>query len=956
MAQILRPPIRLSQNEIDYILANERAKWRNFRIQQVRAQSREEAFRIREAGRKEEENQKERIKKNENAKWEAEKQKKLDKLEKKLQNDLQDIGKAHESAQIENEALQAFNNRRKNDNIVAAKRGRKALLTLDKEKSLASETHYATRLTKKRVMQKEKKRAARISKLPTPVKIKARKKTNIKPPKKVMFHEAGTFTTSSYVPSKVKIISGKESAERENEKYEEMKALKMQEEEEKRKKIEERGKLAMKREKTKEMYSNLMNQLNEAEENQELSDYLKGDENIDSLGIENYLRREREADAAAAEEKVKKLLSEDLDTIPIKLVTDSSKEETESSMEKFFNINVETSNSDKSVSVQDEVDNIQSQVKSPLLQSKDIHFDNIQSQVKSPLLQSKDIHFKETVPVHKIPIIREKFLVRVPLSDQSESITPHSTEKSETSPESCKGESSFEEHKIKSKVRSSSEGSFKETLSIGEKTESDAATSYQNLPQKENKNLISKGKPHSKVRISPSSTSSGITSYLEPPPTVTGSELNNDLWKNLKDIKERNRRLESILTKLQKEEAKSSSTSTTDSKENLSSFKTPPKIYTETLKDEGLGVKPVTKREKFEYNKKKVLEIYMRRLLQMKRDELKEISASTVEGSGISVNSSDSNLLELLQVMNLSSSDSTLSTTPTITSDLLNRLSKISFSPSDISTPIPSTLNTVASDHKVPSLQTSSFSPLQTDNSEHASQSMIGIDMKKQILLRLVELQKLKQECIRKTKLALLNQNTSAEENQKSTQGSRSQNEIVSEASGSSLGWGSNNYETPPREISTQSWSEFSDFPFQRQQQQQQRDATDSVLKERIHKEPLGFGEYDDSVESCLDLSKIQSGSYHENFNQYVSLEKEIKALEESARKLKATMEPDKISIGEKSQVSHVPVSQRDASSSSFSSLPDMDQIIRRIGLGWAHSMATKMDKAEEVRSSDCTE
>ncbi|KAB7496149.1 Centrosomal protein [Armadillidium nasatum] len=382
-----------------------------YKVTLVRAQSREEAFRIREAGRKEEENQKERIKKNENAKWEAEKQRKLDKLEKKLQNDLQDIGKAHESAQIENEALQAFNNRRKNDNIVAAKRGRKALLTLDKEKSLATETHYAARLTKKRVMQKEKKRAARISKLPTPVKIKARKKTTLKPPKKVMFHEAGTFTTSSYVPSKVKIvkekkfdqISGKESAERENEKYEEIKALKMQEEEEKRKKIEERGKLALKREKTKEMYSNLMKQLNEVEENQELSDYLKGDENIDSLGIENYLRKE---------------------------LSESSKEETESSMEKFFNINVETSNSDKSVSVQDEVD-------------------NIQSEIKSPLLQSKDIHFKETVPVHKIPFIREKFLVRVPLSDQSESITPHSTEKSEASPESCKGESSFEEHKMK---------------------------------------------------------------------------------------------------------------------------------------------------------------------------------------------------------------------------------------------------------------------------------------------------------------------------------------------------------------------------------------------------------------------------------------------------------------------------------------------------------------------------
>lgn len=126
-------------------------------------------------------------------------------------------------------------------------------------------------------------------------------------------------------------------------------------------------------------------------------------------------------------------------------------------------------------------------------------------------------------------------------------------------------------------------------------------------------------------------------------------------------------------------------------------------------------------------------------------------------------------------------------------------------------------------------------------------------------------------------------------------------------------------------------------------------------MKEQRNEKSLGLGEYNDPVESFLDASKTQGSIYHDSI-QFVSLEKEIKALADSAQKLKAAMETNKTSNGEYSQVSLAPVSHHGASSSSFSSLPDMDQVIRRIGLGWARSMATKMDKAEEVRTSDCTE
>lgn len=98
---------------------------------------------------------------------------------------------------------------------------------------------------------------------------------------------------------------------------------------------------------------------------------------------------------------------------------------------------------------------------------------------------------------------------------------------------------------------------------------------------------------------------------------------------------------------------------------------TPITTYLERLKEEGTGKKPITRKEKFEHQKRELIQYYIQRLLQRGEHE-GELSGSTVEGSGLSVSSLGS-LLSYLdgekekdQPTDLpsTSSSATLSSTP----------------------------------------------------------------------------------------------------------------------------------------------------------------------------------------------------------------------------------------------------------------------------------------------------
>ncbi|KAF2354071.1 hypothetical protein FHG87_015174 [Trinorchestia longiramus] len=70
---------------------------------------------------------------------------------------------------------------------------------------------------------------------------------------------------------------------------------------------------------------------------------------------------------------------------------------------------------------------------------------------------------------------------------------------------------------------------------------------------------------------------------------------------------------------------------------SFSSVTTPVRMYREEVKEDGSGERPLRKRDKFELQKRIVLQNYIKRLLDTRRSDV--LSSSSVEGSGIDVSS-----------------------------------------------------------------------------------------------------------------------------------------------------------------------------------------------------------------------------------------------------------------------------------------------------------------------------
>lgn len=93
---------------------------------------------------------------------------------------------------------------------------------------------------------------------------------------------------------------------------------------------------------------------------------------------------------------------------------------------------------------------------------------------------------------------------------------------------------------------------------------------------------------------------------------------------------------------------------------------TPVRVYSENVKQDGTGRRPMRKRDKFELQKKLVVENYVKRLLQTKQSELAQLTQSTVDGSAIDVSSSRV-LNKLMQVdTSVSVTDSSADAGPSI--------------------------------------------------------------------------------------------------------------------------------------------------------------------------------------------------------------------------------------------------------------------------------------------------
>lgn len=137
------------------------------------------------------------------------------------------------------------------------------------------------------------------------------------------------------------------------------------------------------------------------------------------------------------------------------------------------------------------------------------------------------------------------------------------------------------------------------------------------------------------------------TEYLSPPSHLPSKGYSHeDTVENLRRITEHRQKIASLLDKLP-----------VKSHQRTSNFSTPTSMYTEKLKGEGSGQRPLKKKQKFELKKKEIIQHYINELLKMKGDDLLQISASTVEGSGLTI----SCMSAFLKAMEKTGDDSTLS-------------------------------------------------------------------------------------------------------------------------------------------------------------------------------------------------------------------------------------------------------------------------------------------------------
>ena len=276
-------------------------------------------------------------------------------------------------------------------------------------------------------------------------------------------------------------------------------------------------------------------------------------------------------------------------------------------------------------------------------QSKDIE----ELKISHPQLvkekKAHNIHFKETVPIHALPDVHSKFQRKSDISPEQEQ-SPVSSDSEEYL------EFSRRLHKLQSCESSSSEDSLQLHIRLKKLLdECYTSTSSPNNPKNTlsyetlKKNLDSRlqeCKSSSESLQSPCSTisgssSSGSTVYKELPECIPEVKDYDAIKENLRKLEENRKRLLKLgLSKKEEGAAK------------ISSFKTPPKFYSEDIKMDTSNEKMLSRRKRGEMLKKQLLENYMKRLLQLKKEQLD--SESSVEDSGIEMNTVEySKLLHL---------------------------------------------------------------------------------------------------------------------------------------------------------------------------------------------------------------------------------------------------------------------------------------------------------------------
>ncbi|KAK3885276.1 hypothetical protein Pcinc_010496 [Petrolisthes cinctipes] len=693
--------LRPSPNEVEETLREEKQKWRIFRMQQVREQAREEAQRVLSGVRNQESHIKLNMKQDLNLKWQEKKRKEVQRLQREFEENTRTIGQAHKLAEQQPDVEKVLAERQQHNKQVAAQRGQEAR-KVEKDQ-MNQQKHEKERLLQQRqeAVNKEKLRAARVANLPTPQAFKM-KKPVVKKVAKVQLHEAGTFTTTTYIPSNVNIEKeiwstvpdARMAAEREAAVQVEKEKAKMKEAEEEERKRKERGQKALAKVRVIRLAQELVAGLDDAQRRHQLSAYF-GDAPPTVFEVEvRDAKQQREMEKAVERileephsptpdeqpplspdlshgleeydssimESDRQILSSQQKSHDLKSLLEHMKRRKNRLLKGLYNTLLDEQITDEEYDQEDspqytddmipqrshDIDRPEAPHHTETVHDKEdsdmssilphTSTGNSNSELGStdytgppstllPRTQgekrerrSDDIHLAETVPVDLLPLHR--------ITTKSSS-NIHRVKDPPLMPQESESfeELTSEDININIELSAGSSGSTLKTVTTFDE------------------NISRPGSPVPQVSEISSTDYNSLPSSLP-----THSATLQELEKNLQKIQEQRRRTQRLLdSKLDRRHQEASHQNST------------PSTYTEKLKGEGSGQRPLKRKVKLEMQKKKLLQYYVKKLLDMKKDELENISTSTVEGSGLSM-SSLSSLLETWQRYSSNESSVTVTT------------------------------------------------------------------------------------------------------------------------------------------------------------------------------------------------------------------------------------------------------------------------------------------------------
>ncbi|XP_047247380.1 uncharacterized protein cep295 isoform X2 [Girardinichthys multiradiatus] len=161
--------LRLSPNEEARIIREELERRRKLRIQQVREQQREIALQIRQEVEQRRQHELRQLEEQLREDWERQQKEKLQTLQSFYQESLQLLGQSHRNAK-ENEPDPAAAAQREEENHAKAEeRYREALKELKIQRIKEQEKQKQSINVRKKVLQKEKERSAKVASLPPPI-------------------------------------------------------------------------------------------------------------------------------------------------------------------------------------------------------------------------------------------------------------------------------------------------------------------------------------------------------------------------------------------------------------------------------------------------------------------------------------------------------------------------------------------------------------------------------------------------------------------------------------------------------------------------------------------------------------------------------------------------------------------------------------------------------------------